>query len=157
QPCERSLRPHPKPWMNRCYSASMMMHDGRPVHTMIPTGLPGLIRARTGVVNVPRLGAGLLAAAQPTWMCAEIEGEALLLGRWQRRGAETAAVRRMAGGRALQISGRAILVLLGLPDWSVLGAPDPARVLNRHVRGIRAALAGGLRRMVAYFGRDHLV
>jgi len=90
-------------------------------------------------------------------MCVEIVGTATILGRWQRRGESATAVRRQTGGRSVPISGRAIAVLLGLPRWDRLGSPDAARVLNRHVRPLRAALTKLLRRPVAFFGRDCLV
>jgi hypothetical protein len=107
--------------------------------------------------DLPRVGAGLLAGARPRWLCAELIGPAALLGRWERGRVAAGAVRRLAGGRELAIGARAVVVLLALPRWDALGSPDAARVLNRHVRPLRAALAAVLRQPVAYFGRDHLV
>lgn len=105
--------------------------------------------------------------APPVLLVAELDSEALLLGRFQRgsaaldRKAVEAAglpvLRRNSGGRALQVGRGVVAVALVLPSMgSLLGAPLPApRVMNRYVRGLLAGLTrlgatGGAR----FFGRD---
>jgi hypothetical protein len=110
------------------------------------------------------IGARLRASAEPRVAIVVIEGDALLLGRWQHAptalrldavaGRGIPVARRLTGGRTLRLRGRTVAVLLALPSLEGL---EPARALGRHVRGLRAALAALTHAPVAYFGRDHLV
>lgn len=93
----------------------------------------------------------LAPAAEARLVVAELTGDALVLGRHQRRSSALAdaplpVVRRRGGGRTLRAGDGVVGVQLSLP---APGVPLD-RVINRQVRPIRAALG------TAYFGRDWL-
>lgn len=118
-----------------------------------------------------RLGAGLLARIgddpRPRLLLAELEGEAILLGRHQRaasaldrKSVEDAGLpvfRRPGGGRALTAGTGRLGLYLALPQPdALLDSPIPTdRVINRYVRGLLAGLArAGAEQGAHYFGRD---
>lgn len=118
-----------------------------------------------------RIGAGLLERIaddpRPRLVLANLEGEAILLGRHQRAASalERQAVeeaglpvhRRPGGGRALVAGSGRLGVYLGLPrPDALLDSPIPVdRVINRYVRGLLAGLVrAGAEQGAHYFGRD---
>jgi lipoate-protein ligase A len=130
---------------------------------------------RCPVARFVQVGRGLLARmgqpdAQPALVVAELTGQSLLLGRFQRRNSalesarsntETSfeVLRRNGGGRTLLVGEGTAGVLLAVPEMgSLLDAPiAPEKVLNRYVRGLLAGLTRlGVPRGANYFGRDFI-
>lgn len=131
-----------------------------------------MVRALASVALPPtdparfvRIGAGLLAHPPelPTLVVAPLSGDALLLGRHQRlAGAlevdklgERVVLRRSSGGRTISAGKGTLGVLLALPVMdALLDAPiAPAKLINRHVRGLLSAMS---RFGARYFGRDFI-
>lgn len=112
--------------------------------------------------ELPRLARGLLAQVaggrDARLLVAELTGEAVALGRFQRAATAVrgrpARFRRVGGGVALVAGAGTIGVALALPG---LGAIAPDKVLNRWVRGLDAGLTRAGAPGVHYFGRDHVV
>ncbi len=117
--------------------------------------------ALTGVVvegcppeRFVRLEQGLLAAAHPGLLVADLAESAVLLGRFQRRwsAAPDAArvARRVGGGRALEVGAGTVGVCVVVP------APEfsPDKTMNRCVRGLLHAIGAVAGKPAHYFGRD---
>ncbi len=137
-------------------------------------GPPLLLHRLKGAApdRVGPLGQALLdraEAGEAGLAVVELAGRGLLLGRHQRgrsaldlarvEAEGLTASRRSGGGRALEAGEGRVAVLLALPrPDTYLASPAGAdKVLNRHARGLLAALRTLTGLPVVYFGRDELV
>jgi len=104
-----------------------------------------------------RLQQGQLAAGRPSLLVADLSESVVLLGRYQRRwsaaGDAGPIVRRVGGGRAVQIHPGVTGVSLVVPDPQF----TPDKTMNRCVRGLLSAIGTVSGKAAHYFGRDAAV
>jgi hypothetical protein len=104
-----------------------------------------------------RLAQGLLASARPGLIVADLAESAVLLGRFQRRWSAAPepgrVVRRMGGGRALEVGPGTVAVCVVVPSPTF----SPDKTMNRCVRSLLHAIGAVARKPAHYFGRDAVV
>ena len=134
--------------------------------------MPRLAIATPASIEAARLGGALGAevrvrsrAQDGALIVAPISGEAILLGAYQRASSaidlgiaardDLRLARRATGGPAIFAAEGQVFAFIDLRDAGALGgAADVARVLNRHVRPLLAALSTLASAPATYGGRD---